>query len=45
MTRVVASEVEEHRRPAATWFARSGCLMRCMRLIRPPGVASTTPVG
>ena len=35
--RGVASEVEEHRRPVRDLVHELGCLIRCMRLVRPPG--------
>ena len=37
VARLVASEVEEHRRPGRHRVREVGCLMRGMRLIRPPG--------
>lgn len=40
---MVASEVEEHRRPVRHLVREVGCLMRCMRLIRPPGCRLIDP--
>src|SRR5262249_20573157 len=41
VARGVASEVEERRRPGRTLVPEVGCLIRCLRLVRPPGVASS----
>src|SRR5262245_61720985 len=43
VARGVASEVEEHRRPVRHLVREVGCLIRRMRLIRPPGCRLNDP--